>query len=274
MVTTQTRKIKLASFLAPFKAVFVLLTSLVLTACITTTTGGFTSTASDERAIEDYVNLAVGYYDANDMAGARRNISNALAIDDRDSTIYNVLALILQKEGDIELAQETFERAINLDSDNARARNNYAALLFSLQKFQEAYDQLEQVVSDSMYEGRAIAFENLGRSALMIGNIDEATNAFQRALQLNANLYLSALELAIIRLNRNDLQAARTAFNQYLTIVEFYKITHPPKALLAGIQIESSFQNQELVDEFSMLLMTLYQDTPEYKTYQELSNAN
>lgn len=271
MVNTQARIIKFASLKV---VLLMLLTGLMLTACITTTTGGFTSTASDERAIEDYVNLAIAYYDANDMAGARRNISNALEINDRDSTIYNVLALILQKEGDIELAQETFERAISLDSDNARARNNYAALLFSLQKFQEAYDQLDQVVADSMYEGRAIAFENLGRSALMIGKIDEAMNAFQRALQLNANLYLSALELAIIRLNGNDLRGARTAFNQYLTIVEFYKITHPPKALLAGIQIESSFQNQELVDEFSMLLMTLYQDTPEYKTYQELIYAN
>ena len=271
MANNKTIKIKFAHLKVAW---FTLLTGLMLTACVTTTTGGFTSTASDERAIEDYVNLAVGYYDANDLAGARRNISNALEIDDRNSTIYNVLALILQREGDIRQAQETFERAVSLDGDNARARNNYAALLFSIKDFQEAYDQLEKVVSDSMYEGRAIAFENLGRSALMIGKIDEATNAFQRALQLNSNLYLSALELSIIRLNRNDLPAARSAFNQYLTIAGFYKITHPAKALLAGIKIESSFKNQKLVDEFSMLLMTLYQNTAEYKTYLELTNAN
>lgn len=251
-----------------------LLAGLALTACITTTTGGFTSTASDAQAIEDYVDLAIGYYDANDMAGARRNVNNALAIDSRNSTIYNILALIFQKEGDIALAEENFEKAIDLDRENSRARNNYAALLFSLQKYQQAYDQLERVVSDSMYESRAIAFENLGRSALMIGKTAEATNAFQRATQLNSNLYLSALELAIIRLNENDLRGARSFFNQYLTIVGFYKIPHPPKALLAGIQIESSFENQQLVDEFSLMLTTLYQDSPEYKIFQELSNAN
>lgn len=271
MVIIQVTENQYASLKTAF---LLLLAGLILTSCITTTTGGFTSTASDERAVEDYVNLAVGYYDANDMAGARRNISNALDIDDRNSTIYNVLALILQKEGDIEQAQETFERAISLDNNNSRARNNYAALLFSLQKYREAFDQLDQVVSNSMYEGRAIAFENLGRSALMIDRVDDARNAFQRALQLNSNLYLSALELAIIRLDENDLRGARTAFNQYLTIVGFYKITHPAKALLAGIKIESSFENQALVDEFSMLLLTLYQDTPEFKAYQELSNAN
>lgn len=244
------------------------------TGCVTTTTGGFSVEASEEQAIQDYVNLAVGYYDANDMAGARRNVNNALAINDRHSDIYNILALILQREGDIELAVENFERAISLDRANSRARNNYAALLFSLNRYDEAFDQLSRVVTDSMYEGRAIAFENLGRSALMLGRTEDAENAFQRALQLNSNLYLSALELAIIRFSKQDYRGARAAFNQYLTIAQFYNIPHPAKALLAGIQIEGRFENQEIVDDFSLLLMTLHQDTPEYRAYQELTNAN
>lgn len=245
-----------------------------LFSCVTTTTGGFIATASEEQAVRDYVNLAVGYYDANDMGGARRNISNALEIDNRHSPAYNVLALILQTEGDIELAEETFERAISLDRENSRARNNYAALLFSLQKYDEAYDQLKVVVDDSMYEGRAIAFENLGRSALMLANDAAAENAFERALQLNSNLYLSALELSNLRFRNGDLQGARTAFNQYLTIVQFYNIAHSPKALLVGIQIEGAFANQPLVEEFTLLLMSLYPESPEYKAFQDLTNAN
>lgn len=245
-----------------------------MSACVTTTTGGFIATASDEQAVRDYVNLAVGYYDANDMAGARRNISNALDIDNRHSPAYNVLALILQTEGDIELAEQTFQRAISLDRENSRARNNYAALLFSLQKYSEAFDQLQEVVDDSMYEGRAIAFENLGRSALMLENDAAAENAFERALQLNANLYLSALELSNLRLGNGNLQGARTAFNQYLTIVQFYNIAHSPKALLAGIQIEGAFANQALVEEFTLLLMSLYPESPEYKMFQDLADVN
>lgn len=246
----------------------------VLSSCVTTTTGGFIATASDEQAVRDYVNLAVGYFDANDMSGARRNISNALELDDRHSPAYNVLALILQTEGDIQQAEETFERAISLDRENSRARNNYAALLFSLQKYQQAFEQLDIVVADSMYEGRAIAFENLGRSALMLEDAEAAENAFQRALQLNGNLYLSALELSIVRFENGNLRGSRTAFNQYLTIVDFYKIPHSAKALLAGIQVESAFENQAMVDEFALLLASLYPQSIEYKTYQELSNVN
>lgn len=244
----------------------------VLSACVTTTTGGFNTVASEEQAIEDYIKLAAGYYDANDMAGARRNVNNALRLDSRNSAAFTTLAMIFQREGDVELAKENFRRAISLDRNNSRARNNYAALSFSEQEYEEAMAQLEVVVTDSTYEGRATAFENLGRSALMLDKKEEAAVAFQRALQLNSNLYLSSLELARIRFEQDNWQAARLAFNQYLTTVAFYNLPHSPKALLAGILIEGKFQNQKLVRDFSLILTSLYQDSPEYLIYQALQN--
>ena len=45
------------------------------------------------------------------------------------------------------------------------------------------------------------------------------------------------------------------------------------RALLAGIQIEGHYDNQELVDNFVLILGTLYQSSPEYEIYQRLSNA-
>lgn len=250
----------------------VLLTGL--SACVTTTTGGFNVEPSDEQAVQDYVQLATGYYDAGDMRGARRHINNALDLNDRNSNIYNILALVFQSEGDIELAEENFQRAIGLDRENSRARNNYAALLFEANRYREAYEQLEQVTQDVNYNNRAIAFENLGRAALRIDRADDARVAFRRALQLNSNLYVSALELAILEADVGNWQSARRFFQQYMTTVDFYSIPHTPRALLAGIQIEGEFRNRELVDGFTRILTTLYKDSPEYLMYQRLSNAN
>jgi len=246
----------------------------LLSSCITTTTGGFNVDSSDEAAIDDYMRLAIAYYDNGDMVGARRHIDNALRIDDDNSDIYTVLAQIFQSEGDIGLAEDNFRRAIRLDRENSRARNNYAALLFSLQRYEDAVEQLQLVTQDTAYEGRSIAFENLGRSAQRLDMEQEAIVAFERALQLNSNLYVSALELALINFNSQDWDAARQNFQHYLTIVEIYNIQHTPRALLAGIQIEGHFQNQNMVDGFSIILSTLYQDTPEFQDYQRLSDAN
>jgi len=247
---------------------------LLLGGCVTTTTGGFNPEVSEDEALEDYIQLAIGYYEAGDMAGARRHINNALEIDSRSSEVYNVLALVHQREGDLELADQEFRRAIRLDSTNSRARNNYAAFLFDLQRYDDAYAQLEIVASDTTYEGRAIAFENLGRSALRMGNKEAANQAFQRALQLNSNLYVSTLELAQIRFDEGDFQAARTLYNRYLTIKDFYSIPHTPRSLWVGIQVEGHFRNDAAVDGYARLLSALYQDSPEYQLYQNFVNDN
>ncbi len=246
----------------------------LLVSCVTTTTGGFNVDASDEQAVQDYIQLAVGYYDAGDLTGARRNINNALEIDDRNSDAHNILALIFQTEGDLDLAEENFRRAITLNRDNSRARNNYAALLFAANRHREAYEQLQRVTQDVNYEGRGMAFENLGRSALRIDRREDAATAFRRALQINSNLYISALELAILESEQENWQAARSYFQQYMTSADFFNIPHTPRALLAGIQIEQQFQNADLVRRFGLILSTLYQDSPEYLMYQRMSNAN
>lgn len=250
-----------------------LLAAAILGACVTTTTGGFLTDASEEQATQDYIQLAIAYYDADDMIGARRHINNALAINERSSEAHMVLALVLQREGDTDLADENFRRSISLDRDNSQSRNNYAALLFGQERYRDAYRQLERVAADTEYEGRAIAFENLGRAALRLDQDDDAQNAFERALQLNSNLYVSAVELSLLYLEQEDFSRARSSYQNYLTIVEFYNVPHTPRALLAGIQIEGHYDNQELVDNFVLILGTLYQSSPEYEIYQRLSNA-
>jgi len=147
-------------------------------------------------------------------------------------------------------------------------------MLFTAGRYREAYEQLQRVTQDVNYESRSVAFENLGRAALRIDRTDDAISAFQRALQLNSNLYISSLELAILESGRLNWQAARNYFRQYSTTVDFLKIPHTPRALLAGIQIERQFQNADLVRRFSLILSTLYQDSPEYLMYQRMIDAN
>jgi type IV pilus assembly protein PilF len=256
-----------------YPCVFLLLTGLALSSCITTTTGGFVIEASEEQALDDYMQLAIAYYDANDMQGARRHITNAMNISDRDSSVYTVLALIYQREGDLQLAGENFQRAINLDRGNSRARNNYAVLLFELERYRDVYQQLERVANDVEYEGRAIAFENLGRAAIQLNRLSDAQIAFERALQLNPNLYVSALESALVYFEMADYERARSKFQNYLTISEYTGVPHSPRALLAGIQIEDYFQNQRFVDNVVLVLETLYRTSPEYQTYLSMQNG-
>ncbi len=246
------------------------LVSLLLAGCVTTTTGGFNTTPSEERAERDFVQLAIGYFEAGDMAAARRNINNALAINSRSSDAYNVQALVLQREGDRELARDTFERALSLNSQNSRARNNFAAFLFDNGDFEQAYQQLEMVANDTTYESRALAFENLGLAALRTERPERAEYAFERALQLNRNSFRASLEMAQIRFDRGEFAQAMTFYKQFVTSSQFFNVVQTARSLLLGIQLERRFDNEEGAAAYALQLESLYRDSTQYQEYLNL----
>ena len=221
-----------------------------MNACVTTITSGFSVRPSDEESLDNCIQLAVAYFDADDMP-------NALEIDSRNSQFCNILAKISKREGDLALEKENFQRAVRGDQDNSRARNNYAALLFSMGNYENTYDELSTIAQDAMYEGRAMAFRNLDRSAVSLNRLDKTEVAFPRALQLNSNLYTSSVKLALLSLQRGDWPGSRQTFRQYLTTTEFFSLPCTPRALLAGITIESRFNYQKLVDDFTRIPKSL-----------------
>lgn len=245
--------------------------ALLLNACVTTTTGGFNTEPSEERAVRDFVQLATGYFEAGDMFAARRNVNNALAINNRSSSAHNVLALVLQREGDRDLAHETFQRALALDASNSQARNNYAAFLYEIGEYEQSYQQLETVANDTTYESRDRAFVNLGVSALRTSRPERAEYAFERALQLNGNAYPASLEMAQIKFEKGEFAQAMNYYKQYVTSSQFFNVVQTPRSLLLGVQLERRFDNEEGAAIYAVMLESLYRDSLEYQQYLNLN---
>jgi len=206
--------------------------------CVTTTTGGFEPEASEKQAVIDYSRLALAHLESGDLASARRNANNALAIDSHAAESLEVLALISQREGDHSLAEEFFTRALRDRSQASRIRNNYAAFLFERARYVEAQRHLRQVVSDASYAGRAKAYENLGLTLLVLQDSEGARAAFLRATQLNASLVQSPLELGILGIRQEKWVEARVWFERYLNARTSAGVAesgaHSKRALRAG----------------------------------------
>jgi type IV pilus assembly protein PilF len=185
-----------------------------------------------------------------------------------------VLAMVFQREGDLDLADSNFLRAISLDQKNSRARNNYAAMLFSQERFREFYDQLERVAGDTSYEGRSLVFEGLDRSDLRLGRQEDAKAAFQRALQLNESLFMAPLELVLVYFDQENYPLARQYYRSYLTTIAFLQLPHTLRALFSGIKMEDYFQSVEFFENISLVFTTLYPTSPEFQTFQRLKNAS
>ncbi len=247
---------------------------LLLSACVSETTGGFSAEGSSALAMERYLQLARGYVEQNDLPAARRHLSNAAAINNNNSDLHGTWALIYTLEGDLGLADDSFRRAIRLDSRNSQVRNNYAAFLFANDRPREAYNQLAVVVEDTGYPARAQAYENMGLAALRLGETANAEAAFMRALQLNGNRVRSILELTDIHLNRGNIAEAATYYERYLTVHEFFNIAHTPRSLWAGIRLEQLRSNEAAMQSYAATLQSMFPDSNEYVRYQQLIERN
>lgn len=247
-----------------------LLSMLVLSACVTETTGGFNVKKSDKDALKDYLQLASGYLEQNDLANSKRHLANATRINPDNSEIYAIWGLLYSKEGETALADQNFLKALRLDSNNSQARNNYAAFLFANGRYEEAYKQLEIVVEDTQYAARPQAFENLGLAGLRLNRLQEAEDAFKRALQLNPNQLRASLELADLYLAKKDNQQAVAYYRNYLTLIQFYNVPQNPRSLWIGIRVEANLGNRDRMKSYGKVLETRFAAAPELKLYKQL----
>ena len=121
----------------------VIMLVMLLSACVTETTNKvFNVEPSEEEALANYLQLAVGYLDQGDLANAKRHLGNAAKIDANNSEMFATWGLIYAREGEFDLADDSFRRSLRIDGNNSKARNNFAAFLFARNDLEGAYEQL------------------------------------------------------------------------------------------------------------------------------------
>ncbi|MEM1404092.1 MAG: type IV pilus biogenesis/stability protein PilW [Pseudomonadota bacterium] len=246
------------------KLLAVLLMPLALVACVTETETVFTEPASPEDVMEQRVELARQYIGQRDWENAKRNLKAAVEIDDRNAEVYEAFALVYQSTGEFELAEDSFTRAISLDRDFSRARNNYAAFLYSQERYREAEAQLALVVKDTLYGARPQAFVNLGLCRLRLFDNRGAEEAFLRALAMQRSNSIALLEIAQLRLEAGDNGNAALYYEQYRQVVR----QQSPRGLWFGIRLAEAMGDSDAQSSYAMALTNLYPTSAEFEAYQ------
>lgn len=236
----------------------------LLAGCITTTESVFTEEASPSKALEKRLELARHYIGEGNWEAAKRNLEMATQIDANNPEVYEAFALVYQSTGEYELAEENFKKAISLNSKFSRCRNNYAAFLYSQERYQEAEDQLDYVVKDTLYSGRPNAFVNLGLCRLKLFDTEGAEAAFVRALAMDKTNQVALLEVARIRYEAQDYTTASKYYNTYTRAAR----QQSAAGLLLGIQLAKVDGDHDAEASYAMALRNLYPKSAEYQSYQ------
>jgi Tfp pilus assembly protein PilF len=133
------------------------------------------------RALEHLVTAReYGLTDEELASGTRILVDEADRLAERGSRAY--------REDDLDLARDSFERALRYDPDHLSARNHYAVVLYRLEDYAEAARQWREVMV--VMEGEGIVppepiHLNLAQAQVQDGDRDGARGTLERWLERN-----------------------------------------------------------------------------------------
>lgn len=246
------------------KRIVVALVLLGLAGCITERESVFTEPASPDKVLEQRLTLARQYIGRGNYEDAKRNLAAAVKVDDRNAEVHEAFALVHQSTGEFEMAEQSFRRAISLDRDFSRARNNYAAFLYGQERYREAEEQLALVVKDTLYSARAQAFLNLGLCRLQLADNRGAEEAFMRVLAMQRDNAVALLEVAHLQLDAQDTRNATIYYERYRDAVR----QQSARGLWFGVRLAQATGNRDAQSSYALALRSLYPDSAEYEAYR------
>jgi len=198
----------------------VLIASVLLGACSTTSTGG-TALAKGETDAEKAgtLNKQLGtvYLQQGNLALAKEKLERAEQYNPKDPEIHSVLALLYARLDIPKEVDAHYKTAIRLAPNNPQIINNYAVYLCKNGRPEEGVKRFLEAAKNPLYRTPEAAYTNAGVCLRENKKLDEATNSFRRALIIAPNNAEAVYQLADLDRERGQLTQARDLVDRFLT---------------------------------------------------------
>ena len=235
-----------------------------------TTSSGDLKTASDQTLEEKRANirlqLAIGYYQDRKYEVALDEIKKAIAADPDSADAHGVRALIYSAMGETALADQSFQRALQLAPRNPELANNYGSFLCQNGKAEQGIALFESALKNPAYQSPVNALLNAGSCSLRAGKLDAAERYLLDALRYDADLPATNGNLAQVYFERHDIKRAGFFLNR---LREAAKIdTLPAETLWLAIRIDRKLGDKSSEASMVSQLRRRFPASPEYAEYQ------
>ncbi len=237
----------------------------LLSACVTSQSGGFAEKADAQKAYETSLELARAYIANGQWDQAKRHLQYAETVEKNNAETLEALALVFQNTGEIEIAADYYSRAVIIAPQEMRIRNNYAAFLYGQEQYQQAAEQLEIVSTDLLYERRVDAFVNLGRCYIKLDRLKEAQHAFRRAYLMDQESPMVLLSMAEATYLNGSFPESQRFYDAFRSRVK----QQSAASLWLGIRLAWEFGDQDAASSFALALKNLYPKSEQFLLYRQ-----
>ena len=170
-------------------------------------------TASDEpearKRARIRMELAVGYFEQGQTNVALDELKQVIIADPTFPDAYNLRGLIYMKLNDMRQAEESFRRAVSLNSKDANAQHNYGWLLCQQGRYDEAGRAFNGAMENPLYADRAKTLMAKGLCEARAGRRDDAERSLARSYELDAANPVTGFNLANLLFQRGEYPRAQ-----------------------------------------------------------------
>ena len=129
---------------------------------------------------------------------------------------HDNLGILLRRKGQLDEAIAHFQKALEIQPDNARVHNNLGNALLQNGQLDEAIAHFQKALE--IQPNLAVVHDNLGAVFLKKGQIDEAIARFRRALDIQPGLVEAHYNLGLALFQKGQLDSAIAHFAKVLEI--------------------------------------------------------
>jgi type IV pilus assembly protein PilF len=227
---------------------------------------GCTSQTQDQnfdqrKAAKTRVSLGLTYLENGNFSQAKFNLDKALKFAPRSADANFAMAYYYQSVSELELAENAYQFAMDLEPKNANIANSYGAFLCQNGDYEKAKEYFLKAVNTSSYVSSAETYENLALCNQKQGQPEDTIHYLRSAVNHQprraSSLYLLAQSLIEIQ----QWQEARVILSRYEKTSQI-----SPQSVLMAMEIESGIGNDSAAKNYLDMLIKLFPDDPLTKT--------
>jgi type IV pilus assembly protein PilF len=209
--------------------------------------------------------LGLEYMKAGNRDAALARLLKALEYDPNFVNAHVGLGILYENFGEKTRAEQHYQRALGINAQDTRIRNNYGQFLCRAGRHQEAQAQFDVALSNPLNDAPYLSYTFSGLCALTAKDAARATAQLGAALQSNAQFVPALMGMVKAFYELGQHAAAREYLQRY------YKTEkHSPDSLWYGVLIERAMGNREAEVNYAVRLKGLFPDTPQARQLREM----
>lgn len=242
-----------------------MVTSFLLTGCITSTsTGNIPNESNDADAADLNYQLGARYFRSGNYELARDRLMLSIDLNPKNAVAHYTLALTYEKLENIRLATESYERSVRVAPRDYNVLNAYAVFLCNQQKYDDARKYFDRAIRVEENDTSEVTMTNAGVCMSQKPDTAAAEQYFRDALTRKPNYGEALLQLSLLKFSSEDYLGARAFLQRYLS-------SNIPTAgvLYLGVRIEEELGDDRSRTDYSNRILREFPDSPEARRILE-----